>query len=129
DARWAHTFYTTTVPPDVAATHAWTFVYHFTGDNLVAGSARKRDYFTFRKSRRELPRRRAWMADEAEVRDRCTEVCRAKWGMEFFEDAYARELSRIELFRDFADICYWAGEQRKRRCVPQKNQTPSRRLL
>ncbi|KAL8652485.1 MAG: hypothetical protein Q9210_002646, partial [Variospora velana] len=111
DARWVHTFYTTTVPPDVT-THAWTFSYHFKG-----GGARKRDYFTFYKSRRDLPRRRAWMADQGEVRARCTEVCRANWGMEFFEDGYGRELSRIELFRDFDDICYLAGEQQKRRCV------------
>ncbi|KAL9013314.1 MAG: hypothetical protein Q9173_001986 [Seirophora scorigena] len=121
DRRWAHTFYTATVPPNVKK-HAWEFVYHFTGDDsMPRPDGGKRDYFTFHKDRRELPRRRAWMADRAEVRTRCTEVCAAKWGMEYFEDGlYGRDLSRIELFRvgfDFDDICYWREEQEGKRCV------------
>ena len=46
-----------------------------------------------------MPRERDWIANEGLVRERCEEVCRAKWGMEMFEDRLGGvEFSKVDYF-------------------------------
>ncbi|KAI4148549.1 MAG: hypothetical protein L6R39_002761 [Caloplaca ligustica] len=102
-ADWCHTFHTPQVPDGVKY-HQWEFCYQFRGDTFH--NPDHLDAWTFYKDKREVPRKRTWMGDEALVRERCGEVCRDKWGMDVFEDRLGTELARVDYFDKFDDICY-----------------------
>ncbi|KAL9002343.1 MAG: hypothetical protein Q9188_004716 [Gyalolechia gomerana] len=80
---WCHTFFTADVPPKVKL-HSWEFCYQFRGDSF--NNPQHRDFWTFYKDKRGLPRERDWIGDEDAVRERCAGVCGEMWGMQVFED-------------------------------------------
>ncbi|KAI4171189.1 MAG: hypothetical protein LQ343_004395 [Gyalolechia ehrenbergii] len=80
---WCHTFFTADVPPKVKL-HSWEFCYQFRGDSF--NNPQHRDFWTFYKDKRGLPRERDWIGDEDAVRQRCAGVCEEMWGMQVFED-------------------------------------------
>ncbi|KAL8932937.1 MAG: hypothetical protein Q9211_006048, partial [Gyalolechia sp. 1 TL-2023] len=63
---WCHTFFTADVPPKVKL-HAWEYCYQFRGDSFH--SPPHRDFWTFYKDKRGLPRQRDWIGDEEAVRE------------------------------------------------------------
>ncbi|KAL8710448.1 MAG: hypothetical protein Q9225_007284 [Loekoesia sp. 1 TL-2023] len=92
---WCHTFFTADVPRGIKY-HSWEFCYQFRGDTFH--NAKHRDFWTFYKDKRGLPRKRDWIGDEGLVRSRCEEVCGARWGMEMFEDRLGGVFSRVDFF-------------------------------
>ncbi|KAL8728762.1 MAG: hypothetical protein Q9181_005226 [Wetmoreana brouardii] len=92
---WCHEFHVDEVPRGVKY-HSWKFCYQFRGDDFI--NPKHRDYWTFFMDKRGLPRKRDWIADEVTVKDRCEEVCRAKWDMEMLEDKRGGWFSRVDYF-------------------------------
>ncbi|KAL8835476.1 MAG: hypothetical protein Q9170_003309 [Blastenia crenularia] len=63
---WCHTFHTAHVPEGVKY-HQYEFCYQFRGDSFL--DSKHRDFWTFYKDKRGLPRQRDWMASEGEKFD------------------------------------------------------------
>ncbi|KAL8693090.1 MAG: hypothetical protein Q9218_002014 [Villophora microphyllina] len=90
--EYCHRFYTKDVPKDLDK-HNFEFCYGFNGDMLSKQPDKKHiDSFRLGKELRHVPRKRDWILSEEGVKDRCTEVCRAKWDMEMLEDPLRAKL-------------------------------------
>ncbi|KAL8729237.1 MAG: hypothetical protein Q9166_004858 [cf. Caloplaca sp. 2 TL-2023] len=93
---WCHTFHVADLPPGRIKIHDWKFCYGFRADNFH--NKKKRDFFEFFKDRRNLPRKRDWIATKEEVAERCGTVCRDIWGMEMLEDRMGEVFSQVDYF-------------------------------
>lgn len=80
----------------------YQFCYEFQGDELDGS---KHDHFKFDGAKRELPRKRDYIASAREVRDTCADKCRKKLGMFSFKSRYGGWFDRIDGFHHFDDIC------------------------
>ncbi|KAL8811368.1 MAG: hypothetical protein Q9200_001862 [Gallowayella weberi] len=87
--------------PEYVRIHDWKFCYGFRGD--VFRNPKMRDYFEFFKDRRNLPRKRDWIADDEEVAQVCGKVCQSAYGMEMFRDKMGEVFSRVDYFHCESD--------------------------